>query len=174
MELYPFFHYIVITNTIKLSNDKQNIISAIFALRAAPEHLSPYRDLAIIITITFSAPNSVTDSVQSFSLHFSLSYALPISHANICKLFKDANRNSILTLSLDTTLQYVIDDGGAVLWLSATNLAFLVNFPYILISNIMCTLTCSYPGLIFPFLISSGVTPSSFSNAIGRSQTLLK
>ena len=30
----------------------------------------------------------------------------------------------------------------------------------------MCTLTCLYPGLIFTLLISSGVTPSSFSNSI--------
>ena len=30
----------------------------------------------------------------------------------------------------------------------------------------MCTLKCSYPGLIFPFLISLGVTPSSLSNYI--------
>ena len=33
-------------------------------------------------------------------------------------------------------------------------------------SNIMCTLMCSYPGLTFTFIISSGVTLSSFSNYI--------
>ena len=72
-------------------------------------------------------------SVQSFSLNLALSYTLPISHANISKSFKDASRNAILTLSLDTTLEYVIDDGGAVVCLLATNLASLVKFPSILI-----------------------------------------
>ena len=57
----------------------------------------------------------------------------PISYDNISNSFKDASRNAILTLSMDTTLEYVINDGGAVVCPSATNLAFLVNYPYILI-----------------------------------------
>ena len=84
-------------------------------------------------------------------MHLELRYALPISHSNISKSFKDASRDIILTLYLETTLEYVIDDGGAVVWPLDTNLAFLVNSPSILISNTMCTLTCSYPGLIFTF-----------------------
>ena len=52
------------------------------------------------------------------------------------------------------------------MWPSATNTAFLLNFSSILISNIICKLTCSFLGLIFPFLVSSGVTPSRFSYAI--------
>ena len=67
-------------------------------------------------------------------------YALSISHEDISNSFKDAIINEILTLSLGKTLDYVIDDGGAVVWTSATNIEFLVNFPSILISNIMCTL----------------------------------
>ena len=67
---------------------------------------------------------------------------------------------------MDTTLEYVIDDGSSVVWPSANNISFLVNFPSILISNIMCTFACSYPGLIFHFLISSVVTPSRLSNVI--------
>ena len=95
--------------------------------------------------------------VQSFYLHFSLMYALSISYENIFKSFEDASINVILTLSLDTTLEYVIDDGSYVVLPSVTNLAFLVNFPSILISDIMCTLMFSYPGLIFHFLFSSVV-----------------
>ena len=78
-------------------------------------------------------------------------YALSISYENIFKSFEDASINVILTLSLDTTLEYVIDDGSYVVLPSVTNLAFLVNFPSILISDIMCTLMFSYPGLIFHF-----------------------
>ena len=44
-------------------------------------------------------------------------YELPMSHANISKSFKDASRNVIITLSLNTTIDYVTDDGGAVVWL---------------------------------------------------------
>ena len=106
------------------------------------------------------------DSVKSFFLRLGLRYALPISHSNISKSFKDSSINSILTLSLDTPLEYEIDDISAVMWLSATYLEFLVYLPSILISNSMCTLTCSYPGLILPFLISSVVTSSIFSNSI--------
>ena len=112
-------------------------VSASFALHASPELLIKYSALDIIITIKFSVPNYVPDSIKSFSLHLALRYALHISHENIFKSFKDASRNAILTLSLDTTLEYVIDDGGAVVWPSATNLDFLVNYPSILISNIM-------------------------------------
>ena len=124
-----------------------------FVLHAAPELLSPYSALAISITISCSVPNYMPDSVQIFSLLLALRYALPISHANIYNSFKEASRNAILTLSLDTTLEYVIDDDGSGVWPLATNLTFLVNFPFILILYIMCTLTCSYPGLISPFLI---------------------
>ena len=78
-------------------------------------------------------PNSVPDSVKSFSLHLELSYELPISHANISNSFKYSSINVILTLSMDTTPGYVINDGGYVFWPSVANLAFLVNFPSILI-----------------------------------------
>ena len=67
------------------------------------------------------------------------------------KSFKDASRNEILMISMDTTFEYLIDDGGAVVWPSDTNIYFLLNFPFILMSNIMCTLMCSYPGLLFLF-----------------------
>ena len=124
-------------------------VSGIFALHAKPELLSPYSSLYIIITIPFSVPISVPDSVQSSYLHLELRYALPISHAIISKSFKDASINSIRTLSLDTKFEYLINDGSAVVWPSATNISYLVNFPYILLSNIMCALTWSYTRLTF-------------------------
>ena len=68
-------------------------------------------------------------------------YALPILHENISKSFEDASINEILTTSLDTTLEYTIYYGGAVVWLSATNISFIVNFPSISMSNIIFTLT---------------------------------
>ena len=113
-------------------------------------------------------------SVQILSLHLAIRCTLPISHANISKSFKDASRNKILTLSLNTTLEYVIHGGGTVVWPSATNLALLENFPSILILNIICPLTCSYPGLVFPLLISSGVTPQYYRMQYRRLSSLLK
>ena len=144
----------------------QLTFSAKFSLCIVPDLLIPYSYTDIIITILFSVPNSVTNSVQIFSLHLALRYALPMLHANISKPFKDAIRNAILTLSLDTTIDYVTDDGGAVVWPSATNIYSLVKFPSNFMLNIMCTLTCSYPGLFFLFLVSLGVISSSFSNYI--------
>ena len=49
--------------------------------------------------------------------------------------FKDESRNAIPTLSLDTKLEYAIDDSGAVVRPSATDLYFPVNFPSVLISK---------------------------------------
>ena len=70
-------------------------------------------------------------------------------HENIPKSFKDASRNAILTIYLDTTLQFEIYDGGAVVWTSATNIDFLVNFPSILMPDIVFKLAFLYPGLLF-------------------------
>ena len=49
--------------------------------------------------------------------------------------FKDESRNAIPKLSLDTKLEYAIDDSGAVVRPSATDLYFPVNFPSVLISK---------------------------------------
>ena len=46
---------------------------------------------------------------------------------------------------------------------SATNIFFIVIFSSILMSYIICKLTCSYSSLIFTFLVSLGVTLSSIS-----------
>ena len=45
-------------------------------------------------------------------------------NANISKSFKDVSINEILTLSLDTILEDVIDDGSASVCPSATNSDF--------------------------------------------------
>ena len=57
-------------------------------------------------------------------------------NATIYKSFKDLGQNSILTLYLDTKIEYVNEDGGAVVWPSDNDIYFLVNFPSILMSNI--------------------------------------
>ena len=90
-------------------------------------------------------------SNPSLSPNLAFRHALTCLHANISKSFKDAGRNEILKISLDTTLEYVIDDGGAIVWPSDTNVYFLLNFTSIFMSNIMCTMKLSYPGLIFTF-----------------------
>ena len=89
-------------------------VSDNFAVNAEPELLIPYIHISVIITIPFSVPNYVPASIQRFPLHLAFSYALPMSHANIYKSFKDASINVILTLALDIILEYVIDYGGAV------------------------------------------------------------
>ena len=93
---------------------------------------SSYITLAIIITIKFSVPNYVPALVQSFSLYLELRYALPMSHVNISKSFKDASRNSILTLYLDITLDCTINDCGDSAWPPDNNPAYMVNFQFIL------------------------------------------
>ena len=91
-------------------------VFAVSPVHAAPGFLGPQKDLAIIIIIPFSVPNSVPDYVQSFSLNLSLRHALPISHANISRAFKGATINKISTISPNTTLERVINyDDGAVL-----------------------------------------------------------
>ena len=56
-----------------------------------------------------------------------------MSHANISNSFKNLGRNARLTLFLDTIHNHVIDDGGAVVWLSAINIDFQLKFQSILI-----------------------------------------
>ena len=118
------------------------IVCANFDLHAAPEILSQNNALSNIITITSSVPNYVHASVQSFYLHLVLRYELPLSHENISKSLKGAGRNAILMLSQDTKVEYSIDDGGADVWPSSTNIYFPVNFSSIFMLNIMCTLLC--------------------------------
>ena len=60
-----------------------------------------------------------------------------MSDTNIYNLFKDSNKNVILTLSMDATLEDVVVDGVAVVWQSVTNIYFLLKYPSILILNIM-------------------------------------
>ena len=72
-----------------------------------------------------------------------LRYAFSMSHANISKSFKDSSISAILMLHLYKTLQYVMYDGWAVVWLSAT------KFPSILMANIILASMCLFPGLIF-------------------------
>ena len=52
-----------------------------------------------------------------------------MSHANISKFFKDESINSIITLPMDTTLDYIIGGGGSVVWTEDANITFLVKFP---------------------------------------------
>ena len=112
-------------------------VSANCTLHAAPEFVIPYSYIPAIVTIPCSVPKYVLTLVQIFSLQFLFRYALPMSHVNISKSFKDTSINSILTLSLDTTLDYLSNDCVYVVCPSAIILAFLVNLPSILMSNFM-------------------------------------
>ena len=107
-----------------------------FTIHAAPDIFSPYNTIDIINTKSFYIPNAVPDLVQTFYLCLTLRQALYILYENIYKSLKDTRRNSILTLTMDTTLEYVVDDVGAVVCSSATNIYFILKLPSILKSNI--------------------------------------
>ena len=73
--------------------------------------------------------------------------------------------NEIQMVSLETTIKWVIDDGGSVVWPLETKRAFLVKFPSILIWNIMWHPIYWYAGRTLPTLISS-TERAPFSNEI--------
>ena len=87
----------------------------------------------------------------------------PISQAWISRSFRIAIRNFGVTVSLVTTLEWVVDDVGAPLWTSATSPALRIKLPSIFVSKIMCVPQYLNPGFIFHSLVWSGFTPSKTS-----------
>ena len=85
-----------------------------------------------------------------------------MSHVQMSRSFRSVIVKSNQTLSLDTTIKDVILEGALYFWLSPTNLAFFGKIYIHFIPKIICKSTYFYPGLISPFLISSGVAPLIF------------
>ena len=81
----------------------------------------------------------------------------------ISTLLRSERVNTIPTLSLDTTLEYVLEDGRSVVWPPATQQALHVNHPSILISNIMWKRISWYPTNFWPYLASYSDTYSQAS-----------
>ena len=83
-------------------------------LNAAPEYFNPYYACTIIILLTASDPNSGPSVFHIFSRQYAVIYAFCILHASVDKPFSAAIFRSILMVSLETTDEYVMDEGDAV------------------------------------------------------------
>ena len=82
---------------------------------AAPDDFSPYNAIFTSINVPSSSPNYGAANVKIFSLQISFRYALCISQASISSSFNAAIVKAILTESLDTTDENVIEEGAVVL-----------------------------------------------------------
>ena len=113
---------------------------------AAPDDFSPYHAIFTSINAPSSSPNYGPANVQTFSLQSAVIYELCISQASISSSLNDAIVKSILTESLDTTDENVIEEGAVVVCPHPTSRAFLLKLSPSLISNITWHLICWYPG----------------------------
>ena len=73
--------------------------------------------------VPFSDPNSGPALVQIFSLHTAVRYAFFISHDRMSSSFSAAIVRAIRTESLDTTDEYVMEDGVVVVCPPPTSIA---------------------------------------------------
>ena len=101
-------------------------------------------------TYSLSLPNHDHDSVYIFSWQGALRDALPISQAHISRLFITEIKNTSIILSLVTTLEYVMDDGCAVLCPPAISLALRVNLPSLLYQKLCVFQNIKNPVLPLP------------------------
>ena len=85
-----------------------------------------------------------------------------MSHTQIPRSFRDEILKGNLTLSLHTTLEYSILEVSFVLLPPSTNTSFLLTFPFIIISKIICKISYLYPTMIYPLFVSFGIKPSIF------------
>ena len=113
---------------------------------AAPEEFSPYNSIFTSINVPYSSPNSGHANVQIFSLQSAVRYVLCTLQANISRLFNAATVKAILTESLDTTGNNVIEEGAVVMCHPNTSTEFLLKSSPSLIPNIIWYLICWYPG----------------------------
>ena len=109
--------------------------------------------------MTSSSQNSGPVNVQIFSLKSSVRYEFCIFQASISSSFNAAIVKSILTESLDTTNENVIEEGAVFMCPPPTSRSFLLTFSPSLISNIIWHLIYWYPGG------RSSLLPSHASNA---------
>ena len=112
----------------------------------APDDFSPYNAIFTSINMPFSSPNSGHANVQIFYLQSAVRYAFCISQASITSSFNAAIVKAILTESLDTNVENVIEEGAFVVCPPSTGGAFLLKLLPSFISNIIWHLICWYPG----------------------------
>ena len=90
-------------------------VSAKKSLNAAPDDFNPYNTCTAGIFLPASETNSGPDVVHIFSQQGAVRYAFCISHPSVDKPLSAAIDREILTLSLETTHEYVMDEGNAVM-----------------------------------------------------------
>ena len=112
--------------------------------------------------IPSSDPNYGPDLVQIFSLHTSVRCAFWISHARMSRSFNVATVRAIRTESLDTTDEYIMEDGSVVVCPPTTSLALRLKSSPSLTSKIILHLICWYP---------IGISSLRFSNTLTASRT---
>ena len=100
---------------------------------AAHDDFSPYNAIFTSINVPSYYPNSGTANVQIFTLKSAVRYAFCISQANRSRLFNAAIVKDILTESLDTTDENVIEEGAVFVCPPTTSRAFLLKFSLSLI-----------------------------------------
>ena len=81
---------------------------------AAPDAFSPYNAIFKSINVPSSSPNYGPANVQIVSLKGAVRYAFCISHASISISFNAVIVKAILTESLGTTGDNVIEEGAVV------------------------------------------------------------
>ena len=82
-------------------------VSADIALQDAPDDFNPYNVQITTITFPFFSLYSGMATNQLLSLHGALRYAFQTTHVIASSSFNSVMRNPNLTLSLDTTEEYV-------------------------------------------------------------------
>ena len=132
-------------------------VSANIDLHDAPILFSPKIALTMSIVLPSSLANYWLDIVQIFSWRGTFKYELSMSSAHTSIWNSVASMNTMRALSLDTTLEYVIDTGGSVIWMPATSLSLQVNSPYISMSKIIWHPISWNPGRHIPLFVLSNI-----------------
>jgi len=84
-------------------------------VKVRTKDFNSYNALTIIIFCPHLDPNSGPATVQIFSLHGAVKYAFCMSRDSMLSPLSAAIVKAILTLSLDTTDEYVKDEGDSVI-----------------------------------------------------------
>ena len=120
--------------------------SAILDWNVAHDDFIPYNSIFTRINVPSSSPNYGPANVQIFSLKSVVRYAFCISQANISRPFNAEIFKAILTESLNTTDENVIEEVAVVMCPPPNSREFILQLLPSLISNIIWHLICWYPG----------------------------
>ena len=139
----------------------------------ALDDFRPYNAIFTSINVLSSSPDTGPGNVQFFYLQSAVRYVFCILQANISRSFNAAIFKAILTVSLDSTNDNVIEEGAVVVCPPPTIRAFLLKFLPSLISNIIWHLICWYPGCrssLLPLYASYAVHTHKRSYVMGVSK----